>query len=272
MNYTQEQVQSLSDQTFAYLLVEEKDHVLHLRLNRPAKKNALNPTLLWELTYALSYAHYTPSVRAVVIAAEGNVFCAGADLKAFMGGGDKSGSTIPKPENEILLGEIFHQVHKPTLARVEGSVFAGGFLILANCTYVIANHGIRLGLPEVKRGLFPYQVMASLMEVMPRRQVLDWCLRGTDLSVEKALDYGLITHLVSPETGEVVLTELLNELLENSPMAIRMGLEAYDTLRSTDPAEHHQYLKSMLFRSIQTPDAREGIAAFREKRKPVWPD
>lgn len=272
MNYTLQQIQTLHEQTFAYLLVEEKDHVLHLKLNRPAKKNALNPVLLRELAYALNYAHYTHAVRAVVVAAEGNVFCAGADLKAFMGGSEESGSTIPQPMKEILLGEIFHQVHKPTIAMVEGSVFAGGFLILANCTYVIAHQGIRLGLPEVKRGLFPYQVMASLMEVMPRRQVLDWCLRGTDLSVEKALEHGLITHLVEPGSAETTVQQLLDGLLENSPTAIRMGLEAYDTLRSTDPSEHHKYLQSMLFRSIQTPDAREGIAAFREKRKPVWPD
>ena len=216
MNYTKAQVDTLHEQTFAYLIVEEKDHVLKVRLNRPAKKNALNPVLMQELAFALNYARHTKSVRAVVLSAEGDVFCAGADLKAFMGKTEPHNSTIPKPEKEILLGELFIQVHKPTIVLVEGSVFAGGFLILANCNYVVAESGIRLGLPEVKRGLFPFQVMASLMEVMPKRKVLDWCLRGYDLPVEKAHELGLVTHLAPQGGGEGMVQALLDDLGEFS--------------------------------------------------------
>lgn len=272
MNYTKEQVDKLPEQTFAYLLLEEKDHVLYLRLNRPTKKNALNPVLLQELAYALNYARHQKRIRAVVLSAEGDVFCAGADLKAFMGMKEENNSTIPKPGKEILLGEVFHEVHKPTIALVEGNVFAGGFLILANCTYVVAESGLRFGLPEVKRGLFPFQVMASLMEVMPKRKVLDWCLRGYDLSVEQAVENGLVTHLAEKGAGKGVVDVLLGDLMQNSPGAIRLGLEAANEMRRLDPKDQHKYLQQMLFRAIQGPDAREGIAAFKEKRKPVWPD
>lgn len=272
MNYTKDQTDKFSDQTFAYLLVEEKDRVLHVRLNRPHKKNALNPVLLKEIAYALNFAHHQRGIRAVVLSAEGDVFCAGADLKAFMGQSEEHNSTIPNPGKEILLGEIFQQVHKPTIALVEGDVFAGGFLILANCNYVVAESGLRFGLPEVKRGLFPFQVMASLMEVMPKRKVIDWCLRGYDLPVEQAVENGLVTHIAEKGTGQATVDSLLAELLENSPGAIRLGLQAYDELRGLDAEEHHKYLQQMLFRAIQSPDAREGITAFKEKRKPVWPD
>ena len=170
------------------------------------------------------------------------------------------------------MGELFHQVHKPTFALVEGSVFAGGFLILANCTYVVAETGIRLGLPEVKRGLWPFQVMASLMEVMPKRQVLDWCIRGYDLPVERAVELGLVTHLAAKGAGQATIDSLLDDILKNSPGAIRLGLEAFDEVKRIDATGHHKYLQQMLFRAIQSPDAREGIAAFKEKRDPVWPD
>jgi enoyl-CoA hydratase/carnithine racemase len=267
-NYTAAQVAQLHEQRFAHLLVREEQHILHLRLNRPEKKNALNPTLVRELAYAMNYAHFTPSVRLVILGAEGDTFCAGADLKAFMGGDTGEGSTIPQPNGEILLGELFKTVHKPVIARVEGNVFAGGFLFLAGATLTVARKGIRLGLPETKRGLFPFQVMASLMEVMPQRRVLDWCIRGYDLPSEKALEWGLLTHLVDEADMDSTVQTLSTEITANSPMAIQLGLEANDNLRRTAPESQHAYLQQMLMRAIQSPDAREGIAAFREKRKP----
>ena len=270
MNYTQDQTASLHEQSFAYLKVSEEDHVLHIRLNRPAKKNALNPVMVNELAYALNYAHYEKQVRAVVIGAEGDVFCAGADLKAFMGRREENDSTIPGPQGEILIGELFKGLHRPCIAQVEGDVFAGGFLILAGCTHVVAAEGVRLGLPEVKRGLFPYQVMAGLAEIIPARKVLDWCMRGYDLPMEEAKAWGLVTHSTGEgETGAVV-EELLRDLRVASPSAVRMGLEAYDQMRRLPSEKQHAYLQGMLLKTIGTPDAREGIAAFKEKRQPVW--
>lgn len=270
MNYTKDQTASLHDETFAYLKVSEAEHVLRIQLNRPAKKNALNPVMVHELAYALNYAHHEKAVRAVVIGAEGNVFCAGADLKAFMGRKEEHNSTVPAPQGEVLIGELFKGLHRPCIAAVEGDVFAGGFLILAGCTHVVAAEGIRLGLPEVKRGLFPFQVMAGLMEVMPRRKVLDWCLRGYDLDVKTARDWGLVTELAEKGGVEEAVSKLLSDLLAGSPSAVRMGLEAYDELRKLPAEKHHAYLQAMLFKAIQTPDAREGITAFKEKRPPVW--
>ena len=98
MLYTKDNVADFKSQTFAYLIVEEDDHVLNITLNRPEKKNAMNPMLMNELVYALSYAHHTPSVWVVVLQAKGDVFCAGADLKAFAGQSpDGANSSIPEP-------------------------------------------------------------------------------------------------------------------------------------------------------------------------------
>jgi len=270
MYYSKEQVQHFGTQHFAFLKIKEENHVLYITLNNPAKKNALSPPLLNELAYAFSYAAYNGAVRMLVLQAEGNVFCAGADLKAFAGAVIESDSSIPKPEKEVTIGEIFTSFHKPSIARVEGDVYAGGFLLLCGVRFVLAQSGIKLGLPEVKRGLFPFQVMAALNEVMPARKVLDWCVRGYNLPVEEAAQLGLVTQVVAPGEMDAALETLLNELRENSPTAMRMGIMAYERIKKSASPEEHGLMKGMLMELLQSPNAMEGLTAFREKRKPEW--
>lgn len=270
MLYSTEQTASIHQEDLAFIKVKEDGHVLTITLNRPGKKNALHPVMVNELAYAVHYAQHHDHIWVVVLDAVGDVFCAGADLKAFSGQAEEVSSSIPKPAGDVLLGEIFNKLHKPSIAKVEGNVYAGGFLLLAGCTYVLANNDVKLGLPETRRGLFPFQVMASLMAVMPERKVLDWCIRGYNLEVEQAHEWGLVTHVTIEENIESDLQQLLNQILANSPTAIRMGMEAYDHIRQRSTHQEHEYLLSMLMKTIQTKDAREGMAAFREKRAPEW--
>ncbi len=266
--YTQEQVNNIHQEKFAFIAINEEEHVLYLTLDREAKKNAIHPHMVNELAFALQYAHFNKQIWAVVLQAKGNVFCAGADLKAFMGIIGEFDSSIPKPENEILIAELFNKVYKPVIAKVEGDVYAGGFLFLAGCTYVVALDHIKLGLPEVKRGLYPFQVMESLMRVMPPRKVIDWCIRGYNLSLDKAADYGLVTHLANKDNINEIVQTLLSDLKANSPSAIRLGLEAFDHIQESSAQQ--KYLFEMLQKTIQTKDAQEGIKAFKEKRQPIW--
>lgn len=261
-------VQQIHEQTFAFIEVRESENVLRIKLNRPEKKNALHPHMVDELAFAMQYAKSNNQIWVVVIEAAGDVFCSGADLKAFMGMVGEFESSIPKAKGEVLLGELFNKVHKPVIARVHGNVFAGGFFFLAGSTYVVAAEHIELGLPEVKRGLFPFQVMASLLRVMPSRAVIDWCIRGYNLPVQKAKELGLVTHCVSSEALDSTIDELIAALKENSPTAIRLGLEAFDNLNPS--AAEHKYLLEMLQKTASTKDGMEGLMAFREKRKPVW--
>lgn len=270
MPYTKEQCQKLNEQHFAFLKVGREDHVLNITLNRPQKRNALNPTMVHELAFAMCHARYQNDIWTVVIRAEGDVFCAGADLKAFMGTTEEDDSTIPPPEGEVLIGELFNKLYKPCIALVEKNVYAGGMLILSGCTHVITTTEVTFSLPEVKRGLFPFQVMAALMEVAPARKIIDWCMRGYDLEAEQALIWGLATHVTMPGKAEAELKLLLKDILANSPTAIRKGLEAFDHLRQQNTAEQHKYLRNMLMQTLQSKDAQEGIAAFREKRSPQW--
>ena len=266
--YTQEQVANLKKETFAFIEIEESDHRLTITLDRANKRNALHPQMLNEIAFALQYAHLEKSIWVIVLQAKGKIFCAGADLKAMAGIIEPNDSTIPKPHGELLIAELFNKVYKPTIAKVTGDVYAGGFFFLAGCHIVIAQDNVKFGLPEVKRGLYPFQVMAALLKVMPARKVIDWCIRGYNLSVEDAASYGLVSKLTSAENIEHELTTVVDQLKENSPMAIRMGLEAYDHIQPS--AEQHKYLFKMLQKTIATKDGQEGLAAFREKRQPRW--
>ena len=270
MLYNSDQIAAFKHQTFAHLLIEEKDHLLTLTLNRPEKKNALNPVLFRELAYALQYAERNHEIWAVVIAAKGDVFCAGADLKAFGGANDATVSTIPEPNQEIILGDSFNRLHKPCIAKVHAPVYAGGFLIICGCTHVIAAGGTTYSLPEVKRGLFPFQVMQSMLQIMPPRMVLDYCIRAKTLNAEEAEKIGLVSKVVAKEQLDAEVQALVDEIFQYSPSAIKLGLEAFDNLKNVPPAEAHTYLKQMLSLAVQTEDAAEGLMAFSEKRKPVW--
>ncbi len=270
--YTKEDTQNFKEQTFAFLEVYEEEHILKLYLNRPHKRNALSPTLMRELAYALTYAHYHSDIWCVVLGARGEkVFCAGADLKVFAGfPEEENNSTIPPERSEILLGELFRKLHKPSIVAVNGNVYAGAFLLVATATYVVSVPEARFSLPEVKRGIWPLQVMANLLELMPARKVLDWCIFGKNYSAEEVKQWNLVTHLASPENLEDSVMELAREICKNSPTAIRYGLQAYDEMQALSSDKKHEYLKAKLQELLQTEDAKEGLAAFREKRKPRW--
>ena len=266
--YTKEQLQGIHDHTFAFTQMHVEDHVLTLTLNRERKKNALHPQMMNEIAYIMHYAHHMTDVWMIVVEAKGNVFCAGADLKAMAGIIEENDSTVPQPEGDVLVGELFNKVYKPTIAKVTGDVYAGGFFFLAGCNIVIAQDDIKFGLPEVKRGLYPFQVMAALLKVMPARKVVDWCIRGYNLPVAEAERFGLVSQISTVEKIDEDLKVIIEELKQNSPSAIRMGLESYDNIQPT--AAEHKYLYDMLQKTISSKDGMEGLKAFREKRKPEW--
>jgi enoyl-CoA hydratase/carnithine racemase len=271
MYFSKEETLKLPNYTFAFLKMEWLDeHVFQITLNRPAKKNALHPIMVNELAFAIEYARNEKKVWCVVLAAEGDVWCSGADLKAFSGDAEIPHTDVPFCNEEIILGDLFHQLEKPCIAKVHANVFAGGFLLLTGCSHVIAVKDALFGLPEVKRGLFPFQVMAGLMEIMPARKVLDWCIGGKTKSAEQALQLGLVSEICEKEDLDASIIALCNEICEGSPTAIQLGIEAYRHLMQSTASAKHGYLREKLFECLSSENAQEGILAFKEKRKAVW--
>ena len=272
MLYTADQTAQLPVEEFRYLLVALDDHVLTITLNRPDKKNALHPPMLRELAFALAYAQHTPAVWLVVLAAAGDTFCAGMDLKAMSegAGGEQERVSVPEPAGPVRLGELMAGLHKPSIAQVQGPVYAGGFLLVGGSTYVVAAESATFSLPEVKRGLFPFQVLAILLDIMPARTALDLCLRARTLTAAEAMAVGLVTDVVAPTDIVPAVSRLTDELKQFSPTAMQFGLRAFRQLKDLPSNEQQQYLYEQLQQLQQTPDAREGMAAFVEKRKPAW--
>lgn len=268
MNYFEENSTQSLDQTWAFIKCDLVDHVMTITLNRPAKKNALHPQMVNEIAFALSHAHHNKEVRVILLKAEGDVFCSGADLKAFMGISEEFESSIPTPTKQILMGEIFQEVHKPIICQLHTKVLAGGLFFITGSHFVIADQQVELGLPEVKRGLFPFQVLAALVNKISKSNAINWCISGETISAHKALDWGLLTEVVKGKDLASVTDNLIGKIKGNSPNAIRLGLEAYDKITKTDG--EHQYLMEMLQKTIMSKDAQEGINAFKEKRNPVW--
>ena len=271
MIYTQEQIANFSEQSFAYLIIEEKENVLTITLNRPDKRNAFHMPLANELAFALAYAHYNNAIWCIVLKANGPTFCAGADLKAFAGDDTtEKPSTIPMPKDMVKLGDEFNGLHKPCIAQVHADVYAGGFLMIGGCTHVIAVEEAKFGLPEVKRGIFPFQVMATLEPLMSARQLLDLCLRAKTLSAKEAKEIGLVSEVVTVENLETTVQQFVADIKEQSPTALRLGLKAFQEMKTKNADEKHKYLHAMLMQCLQSKDAAEGLAAFKEKRKPLW--
>lgn len=268
--YSEKEVQDLSKQNFVYLIVEEEDHTLYLTLNRPKKKNAMNPQFMREIVFALNHAKYNNNIWVVVLQANGDIFTAGADLKAFAGQHTEDDSTIPETKENPVLGDAFKQLHKPCIAKVHANVYAGGHLLICGCTHVVAAENALFSLPEVKRGIWPMQVMASLAPLMNERDLLDYCMRGKTLTAEKALELNLVTQLSSEAKIDDEVNELVEELKTFSPSAIRLGIKAWHEMKGISSEKQHPYLLNMLQEILQTKDASEGLQAFMEKRKPQW--
>lgn len=263
---------SLVDHTFDAILWKISGHVLELTLNRPDKKNALNQVMGIELIFALAYAKQESNIRVVVLGAAGNIFCAGGDLSAMSGKPQETKSTVPELGNLDDLGLHIHDLCKPFIVKVQGSVLAGALLMVANATHVIAVDHAKFSAPEIKRGLWPYMVMAGLFRVIPKRVGLDWIMRGYEIDASTAKDWGLINAVVSKEELDATVESIATDLTQLPPNTMTLGLEAYNNQESQRFAEALPYLAKMLARTIAEGDAQEGIAAFFEKRKPNWLD
>ena len=256
--------------------VDVSGYVMTLTLNRPEQKNAINEAMKNELIYAMEYAAQSSSVRVVVIAANGSVFCAGGDLKG-MGDRNKQGaqdttSTVPKRGDATDISLRIRDCYKPVIIKAQGPVLAGALLMVCNATHVIAADDIYFSAPEIKRGLWPYMVMASLFRVMPRRQGLDFIMRGTKMDAATARKHGLATEIVHHSDLDSRVDELAKEMAGLAPNTMRRGLKAFYQQEDLAMTEALPILKEMLEETIRSADAREGITAFIEKREPIWPE
>tara|TARA_B100000945_G_scaffold164941_1_gene132274 strand:- start:276 stop:1067 length:792 start_codon:yes stop_codon:yes gene_type:complete len=256
---------SLEGLKFKAIKISIKNNILTITLNRPEKKNALNNVMLNELNYLLAYAKQEREIRVVVIGAEGDIFCAGADLSLT-----KEDSNIPKIEGSDDISFSLRRLHKPVICKIQGSVLAGALLLVTNATHAIAVDSAKFSAPEIHRGLWPFMVMAGLFRVMPKRAGLDFIMRGQPINSNKAEQWGLINESVPSNKLDEAVSSLAKELASLAPGTMQFGLKAYETQDALAFDEALPYLQEQIATCFQGDDAKEGISAFLEKRKPNW--
>ena len=256
---------SLEGLKFSATKINIKNKIMTITLDRPEKKNALNNVMMDEINYALAYAKQEKAIRVVIFAANGDVFCAGADLSRT-----DSDSNVPKLENSDDISLSLRHLYKPVICKIQGPVLAGALLIVANSTHAIAINEATFSAPEIHRGLWPFMVMAGLFRVMPKRAGLDFIMRGKPIDSRKAEEWGLINESVKKEEIDKKVDKLAMELASLAPETMKFGLEAYEKQDSKSFDEALPYLKKQIAKCFEGEDAKEGISAFLEKRKPNW--
>ena len=205
------------------------------------------------------------TIRAVVLTGAGDeAFCAGADLGADAFVFDYATPTIAYAD----LLRTARTLDVPLVARVNGACMAGGMGLLAMCDLAIAAPRAIFGLPEAKVGVFPMQVLAVLQAQVPQRFLTQLCLTGDPIDAVRAREIGLVNEVADDLDG--ALERLLSRLLSNSPTALRRGLYAMKAMRSMSFEEAIAFGEGQIGLLAMTQDAREGIAAFKDKRKPQW--
>ena len=243
-----------------------------ITLNRPDVHNAFDDALIETLTDAIKKIDGIDDVRAVVLAANGKSFSAGADLRWMqrMAGYSKE-ENLEDARRLAALMRALQKLSKPTLARVQGSAFGGGVGLVACCDIVIASENARFALTEVKLGLIPAVISPYLSRAMGERQARRYMLTGERFSAEEAYRLGLVHDVVPESVLDERLKSVLSMLLENGPEAMaavktlmdRVAGGPLDDAMIEDTARRISEVRA-------TKEGKEGVTAFLEKRKPRW--
>jgi enoyl-CoA hydratase/carnithine racemase len=242
--------------------------VAHVTLNRPERRNAIGPEMMNELLWVLADAADDPEIRSIVITGAGKAFCSGGDFAQIAAGGEAGELPVRGDFKDLLLQMC--RTPKPIIARVNGAALGGGLGLVAASTFAVASSDAKLGTPEINVGLFPFMILAVLERVMPRRRLVEMMLAGEILGAEEAQKVGLLNKVVPPEELDAAVDAYIDLVAEKSPLTVRLGLSAVCDTEALTLEEKLPILSERLMACLGTEDAREGLSAFLQKRKPNW--
>ena len=250
------------------VLTQKRGSAFWITIDRPEKRNALNADVIAGIRQGYRDAHADPEVRAIVVTGAGEkAFCAGGDLQP--GGGFAFDLAKPNLEYADLLREA-RATTLPTIARINGACMAGGMGLACMTDFAVAADHALFGLPEVRVGVFPMQVMSLLLQLAPARTVREWAITGEPFSGHEAKAAGLVNHVVPGAELDAKVDWLIGRIADKSPTAIRRGKYAMRAIESMSFEQALAYTEGQIILTALTEDAKEGLAAFNEKRKPVW--
>lgn len=250
------------------VLHDRRGAALWITLNRPEKRNAINAEVIAGIAAGYRSVQSDPSIRCIVLTGAGDEsFCAGGDLKP----GAAFEFDVAEPTSEYAnLLRIARACPVPSVARVNGACMAGGMGLMCMTDLAIAAEHAQFALPEARLGLFPFQVLSLMKELIGPRILREYALIGKPFGANEAKQAGLLNHVVPAAQLDQKVDEILCSLAANSPTAIRRGKYALRAIESMSVDEALAFSEGQLALIAQTDDAKEGLASFNEKRPPKW--
>ncbi len=247
------------------VLVERRDSVLLITLNRPEARNAVNLPLAEGIASALEELDGESSLSVGVLTGVGKGFCAGMDLKAFVTG------ERPWVGDRGFAGIVRRASAKPLIAAVEGFAVAGGLEVALACDLIVAARGAKLGIPEVKRSLVAAGgALLHLPRRIPYQLAMELALTGDPIAAERAHELGLVNRLAEPGSAVEVALALAGEIAVNAPLALAASKRILQEQWDWSSAEMWEAQSAISDPVFTSEDAREGATAFAEKRPPEW--
>lgn len=250
--------------------IETKNDVATIRLHRPEVRNALNEVLIAELAQA--FGGLAESTRLVILTGEGPAFCAGADAQWMAR--SKSFSREQNERDAAALATLLKTVDEcpcPVVARVVGAALGGGAGLAAACDIVVAEDGAQFGFPEVRLGLIPAVISTFVLPRIGARAARRYFLTGERFPASQAVAIGLVHDVVAADALDARIDGIAREILQGGPKAVKA---AKRLIREVASLPRDRAIEETI-RAIAdiriSPEAQEGLGAFLEKRKPLWP-
>ena len=250
------------------LKVEREGAVARVILNRPSRRNALSLDLMRELIERLSATARDPEVHAIILGAEGNVFCAGHDLAEMIGKNINEYRHIFDTCTELMMK--IQSIPQPVIAEVQGTATAAGCQLVATCDLAVASEKAMFGTPGVKIGLFCTTPMVALSRAVGRKRALQMLLSGEVINATTAADWGLVNAVVPSEALAQETRKLAEKVAAASPLTIGLGKQAFYAQIDLDQPKAYAYAKEVMSMNSLALDAQEGMSAFLEKRPACW--
>lgn len=245
-----------------------QNHVAELTLNRPERLNTLDSPMAEELHEALMELDVDPQVRVVLLKGAGKAFCAGIDVNELA---DKSAleyrEWIERMERPLL---AISRMKKPVIVQLHGVAAANGMGLVAAADLVIAADNARMGLTAINVGLNCVGPVIPVARCVGRKKALELLLHGNLIPASEALALGLVNRLVPKDELATQARQWAEELAQKSPVAVQIAKSAFYHAEDMDYAKQFAYMNEAFARLCTAEDAKEGVQAFFEKRKPAW--
>ncbi len=247
------------------VLIERDGGLMIITINRPEAKNAVNRAVSYGVAAAVDELDASDELRVGILTGAGGTFCSGMDLKAFLRG------EVTRVEGRGILGIAVTPPKKPLIAAVEGYALAGGFEAMLACDLTVAARDAKFGIPEVKRGLAAAAGgLMRLPRLIPPRIAMELALTGDMISAERLAQFGLINTLTEPGQALAEARRLALRIIANAPLSVAASKRVIIEQRDWPTPEMFTRQQEITAPVLASADAREGAAAFAEKRAAHW--